>query len=77
MNIKKKIGTCLVGLFALLLAFAGTERMEAAPNPSELNGGPVKLIYDYIGHYELNYTGNTNNYDYWNSSGTSKIVSKN
>lgn len=76
MKIKKKY-RWLAGLFVLLMAFAVTERMEAASNISEINSGPIKLIYDYIGHYELNYTGSTNNYDYWNSSGTSKIVSKN
>ncbi len=76
MKIKKKC-RWLAGLFVLLMAFAVTERMEAAPNISEITSGPIKLIYDYIGHYELNYTGNTNNYDYWNSSGTSRIVSKN
>lgn len=73
---RKNIYSCIVGVFVLLLLFSLTEKMEAAPSVSEINGGPVRLIYDMIGHYELNYIGNTNNYDYWNSSGTSKIVSK-
>ena len=43
----------------------------------EYDGGAIKVIYDFIGHYSLNYTGNTNHYDYWNANGTSKLVSKN
>lgn len=71
-----KKGKYLLGFLGLLVVLSAGEWMLAAPTVSSINGGPVKLIYDYIGHYELNYTGNTNNYDYWNDSGTSKLVSK-
>lgn len=71
-----KICKCLAGLLVLLFAFIITDMVKAVPSVSQINGGPIKLIYDYIGHYELNYTGNTNNYDYWDASGTSKLVTR-
>ena len=46
-------------------------------NAKEYDGGPIKVIYDFIGHYSLNYTGNTNHYDYWNANGTNRLVNCN
>ena len=65
----------LFGIVIVLIAFVMSGNIVSAEE--EYSGGPVKVIYDYIGHYSLNYTGNTNHYDYWNANGTSKLVSRN
>ena len=54
-----------------------TSVTKAENRGSNYNGGPIRIIYDAIGHYALNYTGNTNHYDYWNTNGTSKRVNRN
>lgn len=65
-------------LLIFLLAFVVCDaNVDAKENIIEYDGGAKKIIYDVLGHYSLNYTGNTNHYDYWDASGTKKLVSRN
>lgn len=64
-------------IISILLILSIGQIIYAAPNESEVNAGPIRILYDTIGHYALNYTGNTNQYDYWDEKGTSRLVHKN
>ncbi len=64
-------------IVSVLLILSTGKMIHAIPNELDVNTGPVRMLYDVIGHYALNYTGNTNHYDYWNTNGTGKLVSRN
>ena len=72
---RSKITMCFYGVVMAFILFFTVGNLASAEE--QYSGGAVKVIYDYIGHYALNYTGNTNHYDYWSANGTNKLVSNN
>ena len=75
-RVLKHRSLCVILILFIAFILTGKE-VSAEENSFEYDGGPIKIIYDFLGHYSLNYTGNTNHYDYWNANGTTKIVSRN
>ena len=73
----KKIYKYLFMIISILFLLSTEKKIYAIPNESEVNAGPIRILYDTIGHYALNYVGNTNHYDYWDAEGKRKLVSKN
>lgn len=73
LRIKWLLGIIVIGILWIVV----DKTVFADASTETYTGGPIKVVYDYIGHYALNYTGNTNHYDYWNATGTSKLVSRN
>lgn len=73
MNKWRKIKYLICALSALIVTMTGSA-ISAVSGASAASGEPIRLAYDLIGHYALNYTGNTNSYQYWDESGTKKLV---
>ena len=69
LNNRKSVILLLV-LFCIALIVAFSQRIEAAVTGQETT---QTLIGTRVGRYRLNYTGNTNFYDVWNTSGGRQV----
>lgn len=75
---KKRNSKCLFFLGALVfLTAAMAGNVFASSTETNDTSEPIRLIYDFIGRYSLNFIGNTNHYALWDESGKGQLLSRN
>ncbi len=72
--VKKAVVLFLLTI-AVVTVCVGLSTINAATLTASNN--PVNLLYNFMGRYEFNYTGNTNHFDSWWTGSEQKIVSLN